>query len=131
MRKKEYYGSGVLSLLLLFELIQQAALVNFMLFLNIFKILKISLWAFWRKNCISLDLWALFSWNPCKAFRIAQYKQPRLIKPCLHSDLYFISKTSGAALLEATVSYKRKPFPSLSQENRTTLLPALLDTPTT
>ena len=29
-----------LSLLLIFELIQQAATVNFMLFLNIFKILK-------------------------------------------------------------------------------------------
>ena len=35
------YEYGVLSLLLIFELIQQAALVNFMLFLNIFKILKI------------------------------------------------------------------------------------------
>ena len=36
------------SLLLVFELIQQASLVNFMLYLNISKILKI---LFWRKYC--------------------------------------------------------------------------------
>ena len=70
-----------LCLLLILELIQQAALVNFMLFLNMFlKILKIS---FWRKNCVSFDLWALFSWEPWKALRIAQCKQRRLVKPCL------------------------------------------------
>ena len=68
------------SLLLIFELIQQAALVNFMLFLNIFKILKISCWSFWRKSCISLVLWAFFSIKPCKAFRVAQCKQPRLLR---------------------------------------------------
>ena len=115
-----------LSLLLIFELIQQAALVNFMLFLNILKILK-SFWTFWRKNCISLDLWALFSWKPCKAFKIAQCKQPQLIKPCLNFDLCFISKTSRTALLETIVSYKRKPHPSLSRKTEKTLLPALLD----
>ena len=70
-----------LCLLLILESIQQAALVNFMLFLNMFlKILKIS---FWRKNCVSFDLWALFSWEPWKALRIAQCKQRRLVKPCL------------------------------------------------
>ena len=42
-----------------------------------------------------------------------------LVKPCLNSELYFISKTSCTALLETTVSYK--PLPSLSQENRKTL----------
>ena len=104
-----------MSLLLIFELIQQAALVKSM-FLSILKILKISFWTQWRKNCISLDLWALFSWKPCKAFRIAQCKQPRLVKPCLNSDLYFISKTSGTALLETITSYK--PLPILSQENK-------------
>ena len=52
-----------------------------------------------------------------------------LVKPCLNSDLYSISKTPGAALLEALVSHKR--LPSLSQENRKTLPPALLDTSTT
>ena len=41
-----------------------------------------------------------------------------LVKPCLNSDLYFISKTSATALLETIVSYK--PLPSLSQENRKT-----------
>ena len=41
-RQKNYYECGVLPLLLIFELIQQAALVNFVLFLDIFKILKIS-----------------------------------------------------------------------------------------
>ena len=104
------------------------AMVIFMLFLNILKILKIPFWIFWRKN-ISLDLWSLFSWKPCKAFRIAHCKQPRLLKPCLNSDLYFISKTSSRVLLEKIFCYK--PFPSLSQENRKTLLPASLDTSTT
>ena len=36
---------------------------------------------------------------------------------------------SGTALLDIKVSYK--PLPSLSQENRKILLPALLDTSTT
>ena len=45
------------SLLLIFELIQRAALMNFMLYLNIF---------------INLAL---------QAFKIAQCKQPRLVKP--------------------------------------------------
>ena len=39
-----------LSLLLIFELIQQATLMNFMLFLNILKILKVSFSKFWREN---------------------------------------------------------------------------------
>ena len=43
-----------LSLLLIFELILHTAQVNFMLFLNIFKILRISFWTFLGKNCISL-----------------------------------------------------------------------------
>ena len=46
-----------------------------------------------------------------------------LVRPCLNSDLYFISKTSGTALLETIVSYKS--FPSLK-----TLPSALLGTPT-
>ena len=78
---------------------QKSALVNFMLFLNIFKILKISFWTFWRKNCISVALRALFSWKPCIAFRIAQCKQPQLVKPCLNSD-------PSQSLLET-----EKPFP--------------------
>ena len=48
-----------LSLLLIFELIHQAALVNFMLFSNILKILKISFGTFWKKK-ISLDLMYTF-----------------------------------------------------------------------
>ena len=91
-----------LSLWLNFELIQQVALVNFMLFLNILKISKVSFWTFWTKNCISLDLWALFFWKPCKVFRIGQCKQPRLVKP------YFIPKTSDTALLG-------KPLPNVLQ----------------
>ena len=39
-----------LSILLILELIQQVALENTMLLLNIFKILKISSWTFWKKN---------------------------------------------------------------------------------
>ena len=115
-----------LLLLLFFELIHQTALVNFILFLNI---LKISFWIFWRKNCVSFDLRALFSQKPCKTFRTAQFKQSRLVKPCSNSDLYFISKTSGTALLETNVSYKL--LRSLSQEIRKTIIPALLDISTT
>ena len=40
------------SLLLIFELIQQTTLVNFVLLLNILKISKISFWIFWKKNCL-------------------------------------------------------------------------------
>ena len=58
-------GAVFLSQLLIFELNQQVVLVNFMLYLNIFKILKIS----FRTS------------HPLQAFRIAQCKQPRLIKP--------------------------------------------------
>ena len=108
-----------LLLLLIFELIQQATPINFMLFLIILKILKISFWKFWRKNCISLDLWALFSWKPCKAFRIAQYKQSRLVKPCLNYDLCFISKTSGTAFPQTPSQFlpwkQKNPFPSTSR----------------
>ena len=116
-----------LSVWFIFEFIQQATLANFMLFLNIFKILKISFWTLWRKNCISLPLWALFSLKPCKTFKIAQCKQPRLVKPCLNSDLYFIFKTSSIALLETIVSYSHPP--SLSKENtkNVALPPAPLD----
>ena len=43
----------LLFLLLIFELIQQAALVNFKLFLNILKIAKISFWFYYEiKICI-------------------------------------------------------------------------------
>ena len=70
-------------------------------------------------------MWALSSWKRRKAFRIAQCKQLRLIKPCLNYNLYFITKTSSIALLETTVSYK--PLPSLSQKDTKYLLPALLD----
>ena len=48
-----------LSLLLIFELIQQASLVNFMWFSNISKILKSSFWSFWSKklhiSCVSVS----------------------------------------------------------------------------
>ena len=83
---------------------------------RVFKVLKISFWTFWRKNCIPLNLWALFIRKLCKAFRTAQCKQPRLVKPCLNSDVYVIFQTFGTALLETTVSYK--PLCSISQENR-------------
>ena len=51
------------------------------------------------------------------------------VKQCLNSDLYFISRTSGTALLETIAS--NKLLPSLSQENRKTLPPTLVDTSTT
>ena len=89
-----------LSLLLIFELIQQDALVNFVLFLNIFRILKIPFLTFWGKYCISLALWALFSLKLYKAFRIGQCKQLQLVKLWLNFDLNFIFKSFSTALLE-------------------------------
>ena len=101
-------------------------MVSFMLLLNILKILKISFWTFCRKNCISLSLWALFFLNPCKGFTIALCKQLRVVKSSLNSDLYFMFKISGTALLETTVSYKSPS--SLFLENRKTPSPASLET---
>ena len=69
-----------------------------------------------NKQKLHISLWALFSLKPYKAFGIAQSKQPRLVKPCLNFDLYFIFKTSGTDLIETIVSYK--PLSSPSSENR-------------
>ena len=52
-----------LSLLLIFELIRQAALVNFMLFLNILKILKTSFEHFYGKIAYSLTCGFFFPEN--------------------------------------------------------------------
>ena len=76
----------------------------------------------------------VFSCEFCEIFKNTFFTEPLLatasglLKPCLNSDLSFISKTSGTALLETKVSYE--PLPSLSQENRKTLPSALLDTST-
>ena len=102
--------------LLIFELIQQAALVNFMLFLNTFKISKILFWTFCRRNLISLNFWSLFSLKLYKAFRIAQCKQPWLVKPGLNFDLNLRFKSSGTISLEAIVS-SYTPSLSCPQEN--------------
>ena len=95
-----------LSLLFIFDLIQQASLVNFMLFSNISKILKISFWTFWRKKLrISylFAMWAIFSWKSYKDFRIAQCRQSRLEKLSLNFDIKFIFRSTGTAVL-----YKRQ-----------------------
>ena len=94
--------------------------MNFMLYLNIHKILKISFWTFWKKNYIYLVLYA------CKT---ARWKQPRLVKPWLIFFLNFIFKTPGVAFLEKISSYW--PSPSLSQENRKSFPPTPLDTSVT
>ena len=52
-----------------------------------------------------------------------------LVKQCLNSDLYFMSKTSSTALLETIAS--NKLLSGLSQENRKTFPPTLVDTSTT
>ena len=79
---------------------------NFQNLVNlIFNILKEKL----HISCLVVS----FFLKRCKTFRIAQCKQPRLVKPCLNFDLCFIFKTSGVALLWTTVSYKLPP--SLSQ----------------
>ena len=57
-----------------------------------------------------LDLWALFSIKPCKAFRIAQFKQT-----LLNADLNFRFKSSDSVLLETIVFYKSPLI--LSQKN--------------
>ena len=53
----------LLLLLLIFELIQQAALVNFKLFLNILKISKISFWFYYEIKIYigrKIDTWKAF-----------------------------------------------------------------------
>ena len=102
----------VLSLVLIFELIQQVALLSFLLHLSIFKILKIRFWTFWRKNCISIALWVLFSSKPYQAFRTAPWKQPRLVKPWLHFDQNLILKSAVTVLLGFLLTH----FKSLPEE---------------
>ena len=102
---------------LLLELIQQTACTGeFHVVFKHFENLENLILNILKKNCMSLDLKVLFSWKPGKAFRVAQCTQPRLVKPCLHSNVYFTSEISGRALLETIVSHE--PVPSLSQENR-------------
>ena len=114
-----------LSLLLIFRVNSAGCSGDFHVVFKFCKFLKSNLEHFEGKNCTSLDLWAVFSRKPCNVFIIAQCKQPRLVKPFLNSDLCFTSLISGTALLETIVSYK--PLHRLSQENRKTLPPALLD----
>ena len=103
-----------LSLLLIFEFTQQAALVNFMFYLDIFKILKILFRTFRRKNLLPRKL------------KIAQCKQPQLVKPSLiklHIQILWNSfTTDNRFLLTPSQSLPWK------QEN---LPPAPLDTSTT
>ena len=90
-------------------LIQQAVLVNIVFFLNFAKILKITFWTFWRKNCISLTLRALFLLKPYKPFRVAQCKQPRLVKPwLLYFDINFTFKCTGTTLVQAKRTFVAK-----------------------
>ena len=100
-------------LLRIFELIHQTTLVNFMFFLNIVKILKVSFWTFWRKICISLDLWALFFWKLCKAFRVAQCKQLRFLKSfkfwsIFHIQNLWYSFTRDNSFLQTLTSLSQK-----------------------
>ena len=46
---------------------------------------------------MSLTLWFLFSLKPYKAFKIAQCKQPRLVKPRFSFDINFIFKSTSTA----------------------------------
>ena len=95
---------------------------------------------FTRKNlCQSLlnfiingTLVQVFSCEFCEIFKNAFFTKhlrataSGLVKPCLNSDLYFLSKTFGTAFLETIVSYK--PLPTFPQENRKTLLSVLVGT---
>ena len=94
-----------LSLFLIFELIQQILLVNFVLFFKHFQNLENHILNI-LKNFISLALWAFFSLKPNKAFRIAQCKQPRLVKPWLNFDINFIFKSTGTALVQVKRALK-------------------------
>ena len=87
-----------------------------------FKNLEKLIWNILKKKLRIPWLKGFFSWQRCKVFRIAQCKQPRLGKPYLNSDLYFISKTSGTALLETIVSYKPLPSTSLYIDNITAFM---------
>ena len=98
----------LLFLLLIFEVYQQGALVNFMLHFE----------QFGRE----VDLWSLFSLKPYKAFGIAQRKKPWLVKPGLCLNFRF--KFSGTLFLENRAS---SYFPPATR-TRKIFSPELLDT---
>ena len=82
-----------------------------------------SLFNFIRKE----TLVQVFSCEICEIFKNTFFTEhlratsSGLVKPCLNSDLYLISKSSGTALLETIVSYK--PLPILSHRKTEKLLP--------
>ena len=82
-----------------------------------------SLFNFSRKE----TLVQVFSCEICEIFKNTFFTEhlrataSGLVKPCLNSDLYLISKSSGTALLETIVSYK--PLPILSHRKTEKLLP--------
>ena len=92
-----------------------------------FSLRKASAYNFIKKETLA----QVFSCDFCKISKMTFFTEhlrattSGLVKLCLNSDFYLISKTSSTALLEKTVSHK--PLPSLSQENRKILPPALLD----
>ena len=109
------------SLLLVFELIQQASLVNFMLYLNIFRIWKI---LFWRKYCTYISCLVSFHNSTAQTATISK----AMIKfwPEFH-----VLKSSDTTLQLYNFLILTLPRPSLSQQNRKALPPAPLDTSTT
>ena len=90
------------------------ARVNFIKKKTLVQVFSCEFCEIFTKNFFTEHLWATTS---------------GLVKPCLNSDLHFISKTSGTAIVETIVSYK--PLPCLLQENRKTYPSALRDTSTT
>ena len=114
-----------MSLLLIFEMIQQAALVKFMYFLSISKISEKRHFEHYEREIDSPCSLFFFFLKSHKAFRIAPCKQSWLnfVKTRLNFDLSFEFKSSGTVLLEIIVS-SNNPIP---QENTH---PAPLETST-
>ena len=121
MTKKEYYEFGVLvSVVVAYFWVNSTGCSDeFHVFFKHFENLKNLILKILKEELHIPWLVGSFFWKPWKAFRIAQYKQPRLVKPCLNYDPCFISKTSGTAFLQTPSQFlpwkQKNPFPSTSR----------------
>ena len=103
---KKYYECGVFASVAYFYINSAGCSGEFCVVFKHFQNLENLILNILKKKLHISCLVGSFSLRPCKAFRIAQCKQPRLVKPCLNCGLHFIFKTSGTALLETIGSYK-------------------------
>ena len=96
-----------LSLLCNFELIEQAALVDFLIVFKHFQNLKNFI--FNILNCICLVLWTLFSLKPCKAFTIVQTAMisKAMISPALLDTLTTASVCIFSSILNCSYANQK------------------------